>query len=152
METSNPEIIVIDDEIELRDVIVRILNENQYPALPAASAEEGLALIERTQAPLVICDISMPKISGLELLATVRKTGLPCSLVMLTAHDDRERGMIALRLGAIDYVIKPVEIEALLLRVPLWLEISKRFQKVFLENRNAFKMLDLLRAKQGAQK
>ena len=77
---------------------------------------------------MVICDISMPGGSGLELLKQVREQGLTAAFVMLTAHAESQRVIEALRLGALDYITKPFAASELIAKLDAWVEIGKRLR------------------------
>lgn len=122
--------LVVDDEIDLRETICELIVQAGFEATPAADGEAALAFLEKNPAQLVICDISMPGLTGLQTLQKIRDRGLACAVVMLTAHSEKERIIQALQLGAIDYVTKPFEVAVLLEKIPVWLAMGQRLQDI----------------------
>lgn len=123
-------ILVIDDEEDIREVIKEILALDGWIVDVAEDGKKGIASLIENHHNLVICDISMPGLSGLETLGLIREQGLLAAVVMLTAHAEQERIIQALQLGAIDYVVKPFDPVSLRSKVPTWLEIGRRIQKL----------------------
>jgi DNA-binding NarL/FixJ family response regulator len=109
-------ILCIDDELETTALIAEDLNERGFDVVIAHDGREGLAAILRQPPDLVLCDISMPSISGFELLSRVsalapRVGNMP--FIFLTALADRENELKGRRLGADDYVTKPIDFDIL---------------------------------------
>jgi len=110
-------ILVVDDEPILREDLRAFLQASGHRVRAAADGRRALALLEEEEAELVITDLRMPGVDGLELLERVR-TDHPDTLVMvLTAYASVETAIEALRRGAADYLLKPLEYEELALRV-----------------------------------
>ncbi len=107
---------VIDDEQMLLDTIHRILAAAGYEVLTAVDGETGLALARRESPDLVLLDLILPKISGLEVCRALRKeSSVP--IVMLTGMDTEVDKVVGLELGADDYLTKPFHLQELLARV-----------------------------------
>jgi DNA-binding NtrC family response regulator len=112
--TDDLEILVADDEEDIREVLSFALTEWGYSVLTARDGEEAVQMIEDHSAiGLVLLDISMPKIGGMEVLAKTHARLPPLSFIMLSALSDREIARRARKLGAFDYLVKPVEFERL---------------------------------------
>ncbi len=123
-------ILIIDDEEDVREAVKDILEIDGWFVETAPDGESGLNCLSEKKPSLVICDITMPGISGLETLNRIRKSGLSTAVVMLTAHDDKEKIIEALQLGAIDYVVKPFSPDMLRTKVANWLEIGRRMKEI----------------------
>ncbi len=109
-------ILVADDEVALRDFVSRNLRARGYVVSEAGNGLEALALWERESPHLVILDIMMPRMDGLEVCRRIReRSNVP--IIALTALDSETDKVAALDLGADDYLTKPVGVEALLARV-----------------------------------
>ncbi len=110
-------IVIIEDEQPIRTGVVDALSISGYDALEAADGLEGVNLVRSSEPDLVLLDLAMPKMDGLDVLVELRKTHATLPIIILTARgseDDRVRG---LKLGADDYVVKPFSARELLARV-----------------------------------
>jgi DNA-binding response OmpR family regulator len=109
-------ILVVDDEPIVRDVVVRYLERDGYKTLEAASGDEAQRLLERDSPALVVLDVMLPGLSGLELCRWIRaRSDLP--IVMLTARGEEADRIVGLELGADDYLTKPFSPRELAVRV-----------------------------------
>src|SRR5690349_16496271 len=109
-------ILVVDDEPIVRDVVVRYLRRDGFATLEAATGEEALAVFEREAPSLVVLDVMLPGVDGLELCRRIRASSdLP--IVLLTARGDEADRIVGLELGADDYVTKPFSPRELAIRV-----------------------------------
>lgn len=113
----NPSILVVDDEIRYRELYARVLREAGFGVQEAENAGQALGLLARLVPAMVVSDVRMPGASGLDLLrqARTRHPGLPFLLV--TAYADVREAVDALKLGAVDYLAKPVDLDELLAAV-----------------------------------
>jgi DNA-binding response OmpR family regulator len=109
-------VLVVDDEPIVRDVVVRYLERDGCRTLEAASGDEALDLLERDPPSLVVLDVMLPGVSGLELCRWIRShSDLP--IVMLTALGEEADRIVGLELGADDYLTKPFSPRELAVRV-----------------------------------
>jgi diguanylate cyclase (GGDEF)-like protein len=108
-ENHKPKILIIDDEEQIRSLLVDLLG-SVYQCSDAASAEEALAALSHTTFDLVISDIDMGGMSGLELVPRVHSLSPDTVVVMISGNQDIEFAIKALRVGAFDYITKPIEI------------------------------------------
>lgn len=106
-------IVVIDDEKPTLSMFKLFLNAYGYDVHTAEDGETGLSLCRKEQPDMVFTDIKMPGMDGLEVLARIRKMDQPPEVVVITGHGDMEKALLALDLGASDFINKPVEREAL---------------------------------------
>lgn len=123
----NQKLLVVDDEDVLRESIVEILNDEQYEIFQAATAESAIDLFKTNLPQLVLLDINLPDMNGLDLLQQMKLINPGVIVVMLTAYGSMETVVSAMRLGAKDYLIKPLYLEELKIAVKqLFEEISLR--------------------------
>jgi len=124
--------IIADDEPRLRQVLSRLMRADGFACEEAGSGVEALEALERAPAPLLLSDLRMPRMDGLELLRHVRDRHPDTAVVMITAVADVDSAVQALSLGATDYLTKPFHLEEVRARVAQALE--KR--RLRLENRD----------------
>lgn len=110
-------ILVVDDKEQMREVLRKFLAAEGYKVQTAASATEALTHIESTRFDLILSDIRMPGIDGVELLKRVRARDREAIVILMTAFGSIEAAINAIKLGAADYVSKPFEVEDVLLRI-----------------------------------
>ncbi len=111
-----PKILVIEDEAAIRRVLVKILSE-ENESYKVEEAEDGLQGIEKVKNEdydLILCDIKMPKMDGVEVLEAVKKIKPEIPMVMISGHGDLETAINTMRLGAFDYISKPPDLNRLL--------------------------------------
>lgn len=114
--TSKPHILVIDDENQILRALRTILGQQNYQVTSIGTGEEGLALATAIQPDMIILDLGLPDISGVEVCKRLRLwTDLP--IVILSAHDNEAEKVEALDAGADDYLTKPFGVDELLARV-----------------------------------
>ena len=131
---DNPQIncLVVDDEPRLRQVLVHLMKNDGFHCFEAANGVEAIEILGREKIPLVMSDMRMPRMDGIELLQTVRKRWPDTAIVMITAVSDVDVAVSCLASGAMDYLTKPFHLEEVRARVGQALE--KR--RLILENRN----------------
>ncbi|HEU4930692.1 MAG TPA: EAL domain-containing protein [Pyrinomonadaceae bacterium] len=108
-ETQKPRVLIIDDEEQIRNLLIDVLG-NSYQCSDAGSAEEALAALAKTTFDLVISDIDMGGMSGLELVPRVHSLSPDTVVVMVSGNQDIEFAIKALRVGAFDYITKPIDL------------------------------------------
>lgn len=119
-------VLVIDDEANIRDLICEALRLSDFQVSAASDGVEALSILRRTDFDLLILDINMPKLDGLDLLAKLRNEGSAVSILMLSARADKSDINQSLRIGADDYLTKPFSIEELVLRAKAILRRSRK--------------------------
>jgi DNA-binding NtrC family response regulator len=139
-------ILIIDDDASLRRVLEYNLQEAGYLVTAAASGEEGLALFTATPFPLVITDMKMPGMDGMQLLCAVKKIASGTLVIMITAFGTVDVAVQAMKAGAYDYITKPFNRDELLLTAAKALqfidvETENRHLKEELADRNDFRTL-----------
>jgi len=109
-------ILVVDDERPIIEVLSYNLKQANYDVLVAWDGEEALALARREQPDLIILDLMLPKLDGIEVCRILRRER-DVPIIMLTARDEEVDRVVGLELGADDYVVKPFSVRELLARV-----------------------------------
>lgn len=104
-------ILVVDDELSMREFLSILLAREGYDVTVAVSAHEALNMMESTLFDLVLSDVNMPGLSGIELLARIKDKSPETAVLMLTAFSAAEQAVEAMKLGAYDYVCKPFKNE-----------------------------------------
>ena len=109
-------ILIIEDEEPIRRVLVRILTDedSSFEIHEAPDGKKGLDLIKNDSYDLVLCDIKMPKVDGIELLQRTRKTNSTVPFIMLTGHGNIETAVESMKLGAYDFISKPPDLNRLI--------------------------------------
>ncbi|AXP81873.1 Transcriptional regulatory protein ZraR [Mariniflexile rhizosphaerae] len=111
-----PKILIIEDEAAIRRVLVKILSE-ENESYQVEEAEDGLAGLEKIKNDdfdLILCDIKMPKVDGVEVLEATKKIKPEIPIVMISGHGDLDTAVNTMRLGAFDYISKPPDLNRLL--------------------------------------
>ena len=129
---DRPFCLIVDDEPRLRQVLMHLMRGDGFTCLEATNGEEALALLERHPVDLVLSDLRMPRMDGLELLRQTRARWPDVAVVMITAVADVDVAVSCLAIGAMDYLTKPFHLEEVRARVGQALE--KR--RLVLENRD----------------
>ncbi len=112
-----PKILVVDDEKSIRDALCDILTEENYEVLAAENGEDGLSKLASEKIDLVLCDIKMPKMDGLELLQKSSEEGYDIPFIMISAHGTIDTAVEATKKGAFDFIQKPPDLNRILLTV-----------------------------------
>ena len=124
-------VLVVDDEPVVREIIAIRLREDGYPVLTATNGNEALSILAQDNVALVVSDIVMPGMDGIQLLREIRQRQPDTAVIMVTAVSELQRAIEALKLGASDYLTKPFHFDELSISVQNALE--KR--RLLLENR-----------------
>jgi CheY-like chemotaxis protein len=103
-------ILVVDDDIVVRNMVREVLMDHGYSVWVAENGVEALDLLQQLTPDLILLDIAMPQMDGIEALRRVRNQCPEVPVVMLTAYGDVETAALALRQGAVDYVPKPFNV------------------------------------------
>lgn len=120
-------VLVVDDEPEAVELLVEFLSSKGYEVLTATSGEEALRRVKEDRPHLVLLDIRMPKMSGLEVLKRIREIDPEMGIIMVTAVNEEDVGRQALELGAFDYIVKPLDLKYL--ERSLWYKITTMLLK-----------------------
>jgi two-component system, NtrC family, nitrogen regulation response regulator NtrX len=111
-----PKILIIEDEAAIRRVLKKIISEENetYLVEEAEDGLEGLEMVKNNDFDLILCDIKMPKMDGVEVLEKVKKIQPEIPIVMISGHGDLDTAVNTMRLGAFDYISKPPDLNRLL--------------------------------------
>jgi DNA-binding NtrC family response regulator len=123
-------ILICDDEAGFRDMVTNVLTEEGHQVLTASSLAQGRELLASTTPDLLLLDLRLPDGDGLTLLREQRGLGAGCLCLVMTAHASLRSAVSALRLGAHDYLEKPVQLEDLIAKV----DLALRHQAALREN------------------
>ena len=122
MMTAPPLLLLVDDDAAFRTVMAAELSRSGYDVRTASSGEEALDVCARADPQVILLDLQMPGISGLEVLKALRARQAPGEVVMLTGHGSIDTAIEAMRVGAFDYVSKPCPLDELVVRIQRALE------------------------------
>ncbi|TDU28603.1 two-component system response regulator AtoC [Panacagrimonas perspica] len=141
--TSSPRVLIVDDEPNMRRVLEIMLARRGYRTLAAADGLEAWERVQEGGIDLVVSDLRMPRLDGIELLRRLREAKLDVPLILMTAHGSLDSAVEALRLGACDYLLRPFDVEA------LELAVNRVFASRRLLQQNDFLRSEVARAKHG---
>ena len=118
-------ILVIDDDITINELVKINLELRGYTVFSAENGEDGFALAKQEQPDLIILDVMMPKVDGFEFAKAVRSLNSDIPILFMTARDDFASKQRGFRIGIDDYMIKPIDLDELFLRIGALLRRSK---------------------------
>ena len=107
-------VLVVDDEQEFRDLTVKRLEKRGLKVEGAESGRRALEILEHSRTDVVLLDVKMPGMDGIETLRQIRIMRPLVEVVLLTGHASVDSGIEGMKLGAFDYLMKPIELEPLL--------------------------------------
>ncbi len=122
-------ILVVDDEVNYLTVMEALLGEESYEVLTAPGGQEALKLATNNDVDLVLTDMKMPKMNGIELLGEVKRLYPDLPVIMMTAFGTVEKAVAAMKAGAFDYILKPFKNEELLVTIARALEHHRLVQQ-----------------------
>jgi DNA-binding NtrC family response regulator len=123
-------ILIIDDDESMRDTLKLFLADSDYELLLAENGEVGIKMLDKFHPDLVITDLIMLKISGFDVLKESKKIDKNVNVIVLSAFDDMSRTIMAMQLGAYDYLTKPIKQEHLNLIISRALESKKLNERI----------------------
>ncbi|MEZ4527314.1 MAG: response regulator [Desulfobacterales bacterium] len=132
-------VLLVDDETEFLSPLVKRLGRRNLNARTASSGEEALAVLENFQSDVVVLDVRMPGMDGLETLREIKRRYPLVEVIMLTGHASIEVAMEGMELGAFDYLMKPMNID----------ELCYKLQDAFQNKSIQEKKIRALEAKDG---
>jgi response regulator RpfG family c-di-GMP phosphodiesterase len=137
---SNREILIVDDDAQVREVLHQIFLSASYRCLLAANGQQGLEVFHASRPPLIVTDLKMPVMDGVALLEGIRREDTDVSVIVLTGAPDVKTAIDSLKLGAYDFILKPVNVDELLFAAERALErrqllIERREYHALLERR-----------------
>ncbi len=126
----NDTILLVDDEAHTREALSLLLGREGYNVITAASGEDGIDSLGKNIVDIVISDLMMPRVSGMELLQYAKKNHPEVMVIMITGHASLESAIAAMKEGAFDYITKPIKIDEV--RITIQKALEKR--NLLLEN------------------
>jgi DNA-binding NtrC family response regulator len=123
-------ILIVDDELDILETLPEILAKWQHHTITAKNGEEALSLFRKYQVDFVISDIKMPKMDGLELLQKIQELEKNVMVIFLTGYPSLDSAISAMRAGAYDYLVKPVNMDELKLRIERGLERKEHIKSI----------------------
>jgi len=130
-------VLVIDDDANVTDYLIKILEKEGYSVFSANSGEEGIEILKQNKIDLFLTDIKMRDINGIEVLRKARLLYEDIEGIMMTGYNDQELAIQALRVGAFDYLVKPVNLELMLH------SIKKAIEKITLYRNSLYRNREL---------
>ncbi len=118
-------ILVVEDNADMRELFCTVLEASGYDCTPASDGLEALDVLDKKYIDLIIADIMMPRMNGYELTVALRDAGYTTPILMVTAKDQFDDMRQGFRAGADDYMIKPINVRELVLRVEALLRRAK---------------------------
>lgn len=110
-------ILIIDDEKSIRKTLREILEYEKYQVDEAADGSEGIELIRKEKYDIILCDIKMPKMDGIEVLEKIMQLSADTPVVMISGHGNIETAVEAVKKGAFDFIAKPLDLNRLLVTI-----------------------------------
>ena len=126
---ASERILIVDDEDGMRRLLGRVLTREGYDTSTVGSGVEALRLVANERFDLVVTDIKMPEMDGLQLLENLKEYEPSLPIIVMTAYGTIENAVQALRLGAYDYIAKPFETDEIKLTVAKALERERLLRK-----------------------
>lgn len=118
-------ILVVEDNTDMRELFCTVLSDSGYHCTPAVNGLDALEILDKEYIDLIIADIMMPKMDGYELTKALRDAKYDMPILMVTAKDQFEDMQMGFRAGTDDYMIKPINVKELVLRVEALLRRAK---------------------------
>ena len=111
------DILIIDDEKAIRKALTEILSAEGYKTEEAGDGEEGLKKFKERSYDVVLCDIKMPKLDGIEFLQKATESNADVPVIMISGHGNIETAVDAVKKGAFDYISKPPDLNRMLITI-----------------------------------
>ena len=145
-------ILIIDDEKSIRSTLREILEYEKYEVEEAKDGEEGLVLLEKNNYDVVLCDIRMPKMDGIQVLEKALEMEKEAQFIMVSAHGTIETAVECTKKGAYDFIQKPPDLNRLLLTVRNALDKSNLVQETKVLKKKISKSADILGTSEAIEK
>jgi two-component system NtrC family response regulator len=127
---SKEKILIVDDEKMLRELLYEVLVEEGYEVITAYNGEEAIKKIHKHNIDLALVDIKMPILGGMEVLWAIKEFDPNIGVIMMTAYGELETAILAMELGAYDYLLKPFDnLEVIGIIVRKWLDHRRSILK-----------------------
>lgn len=143
-------ILIVEDDFELRQLFQKVLMQNGYSVKGVENGKAALAALEKEYVDLIISDIMMPVMDGYELVRTLREVNIQIPVLMITAKDAFDDMRMGFLSGTDDYMVKPVNVNEMVLRVGALLRRAQMINERRLVLGNTELLLDSLTVNAGA--
>lgn len=147
-----PSILIIDDERAIRNVLKDILSNEGFKVEEAADGEEGLKKFTSSTYDVVLCDIKMPKLDGIEFLQKVTESNPDIPVIMISGHGNIETAVDAVKKGAFDYISKPPDLNRLLITIRNAMDKTTLVQETKVLKRKVSKVQEIIGESEAIQR
>jgi DNA-binding NtrC family response regulator len=130
-------VLLVDDETEFLETLVKRIKKRNVSAYGVGSGEEALAFLTQQQVDVVVLDVRMPGMDGIQTLRQIKQQYPLVEVIMLTGHASLEVAIEGMELGAFDYMMKPIEIDELLYK------LQDAHKKKFIQTEKIMKMKEV---------
>ena len=117
VQVENLSVLIVDDEVEFLEILVKRLRKRKLAVNGVTSGEAALEQLKQSPVDVVVLDVKMPGMSGLDTLREIKKTYNLIEVIMLTGHASMEVAIEGMDVGAFDYLMKPIEIDELVYKI-----------------------------------
>ncbi len=145
-------ILVIDDEKSIRNTLKEILSYEKYDVHEAPDGMEGIKMAEKDKYDVILCDIKMPKMDGLETLEKLQEKNADVPVVMISGHGTIDTAVEALKKGAFDYISKPLDLNRMLITIRNAMERNSLITETKVLKRKIFKTSEMIGESEGIKK
>lgn len=139
-----PKILIIDDEKSIRGTLKEILEYEKYEVAEAQDGQEGVEMLQQNKYDVVLCDIKMPKMDGIQVLEKTASAGIDTPFIMISAHGTIETAVDATKKGAYDFIQKPPDLNRLLVTVRNALDQSSLVTETKVLRKKVSKTYDII--------
>ena len=144
-------ILIIDDEKSIRKTLREILEYEKYHVDEASDGAEGIAMIQKEKYDIVLCDIKMPKMDGIEVLDKIMQLSADTPIVMISGHGNIETAVEAVKKGAFDFIAKPLDLNRLLVTIRNAMDKSTLVTETKVLKKKVSKTFDMVGESKGIQ-
>jgi putative two-component system response regulator len=127
-QSYNASILIVDDDISVLESSEALLKEYGYSIISCSNANDAMAQLKRRTVDVVLTDIRMPEISGIELLEMIRNVNIDVPVILMTAYAELDTAISAMGKGAFDFIIKPYKPELLVRSIEMAVRHKKLLQ------------------------
>ena len=142
-------ILIIDDEKSIRKTLREILEYEKYSVEEASDGKEGIELIQKEKFDVVLCDIKMPKMDGIEVLERIMLIAADTPIVMISGHGNIETAVEAVKKGAYDFIAKPLDLNRLLVTIRNAMDKSTLVTETKVLKKKVSKTFDMIGESKG---
>lgn len=142
-------VMIIDDERSIRKTLREILEYENFKVDEAADGIEALSILQKEKFDIILCDIKMPKMDGIELLEKVTQLGIDTQVIMISGHGNIETAVEAVKKGAYDFIAKPLDLNRLLVTLRNAVDKSKLVTETKILKKKVAKIVDMVGESKG---